>query len=333
VKASNSTIQIDENLAYNRIRLSIVASAYSFDRYNDLIDLLNGIKEQTYKEGEAIIVIDQNKELYGKISEYILLNNLHGIKLVFNSENRGLSYSRNIGVTHATGDIIAFIDDDAIPYPEWAEEILNTFNDDEIGAVTGDVIPLWEYKEMSWFPKELHWMISCSYIMTPHKKEEVERGFGTNMAFRKDLLYKVGMFDTNLGIKINNWVGGEDTDMFLSIKEIGKKVIFNPDAKVLHKVYAYRIGTKNIIKRAFNGGMSVAIMKNIRLYNIKRSTEHNYLKKIFFEFYPDAFKGLTMKSSVTSLKQIVIVSIVIMFEGLGYFYRIVIPTKFDKRTN
>lgn len=318
MKASNSTIQIDENLTYNRIRLSIVASAYSFDRYNDLIDLLNGIKEQTYKEGEAIIVIDQNKELYGKISEYILLNNLHGIKLVFNSENRGLSYSRNIGVTHATGDIIAFIDDDAIPYPEWAEEILNTFNDDEIGAVTGDVIPLWEYKEMSWFPKELHWMISCSYIMTPNKKEEVERGFGTNMAFRKDLLYKVGMFDTNLGIKINNWVGGEDTDMFLSIKEMGKKVIFNPDAKVLHKVYAYRIGTKNIIKRAFNGGMSVAIMKKVRRYKIKNSIEDAYLKGLLFKFYPNILKEFMKKPSVVPLKQMAIVSAVMIFESIGY---------------
>jgi len=112
---------------------------------------------------------------------------------------------------------------------------------------------------MSWFPKELHWMISCSYIMTPNQKEEVERGFGTNMAFKRYLLDDVGMFDTNLGIKGKNWVGGEDTDMFLSIKEAGKKVIFNPDARVLHKVYAYRISTKNIMKRAFDGGVSVAI--------------------------------------------------------------------------
>jgi len=306
------------------VKLSIVASAYSLDRYNDLIDLLNGIEQQTYKDGEIIIVIDESKELYNRTEEYISANNLHGMKLVFNSENKGLSYSRNIGITHATGDIIAFIDDDAIPDPEWAETIIHTFNDDDVGAVTGEVIPLWEHEEMSWFPKELHWMISCSYIMTPDQKEEVERGFGTNMAFKRDLLDDAGMFDTNLGIKGTNWVGGEDTDMFLSIKEAGKKVIFNPDARVLHKVYAYRIGTKNIMKRAFDGGVSVAIMKKVRRYDMKNSTEDAYLKRLLFEFYPKVFKELVRKSSMVPLKRMAVVGAVMMFEGVGYLYGMLI---------
>ena len=308
------------------VKLSIVASAYSLDRYNDLIDLLNGIEQQTYKDGEIIIVIDENKELYNRIDEYISSNNLHGMELVFNSENKGLSYSRNIGITHATGDIIAFIDDDAIPDPEWAETIINTFNDDDdVGAVTGEVIPLWEHEEMSWFPKELHWMISCSYIMTPDQKEEVERGFGTNMAFKRGLLDDAGMFDTNLGIKGNNWVGGEDTDMFLSIKEAGKKVIFNPDARVLHKVYAYRICTKNIMKRAFDGGVSVAVMKKVRRYDMKNSTEDAYLKRLLFGFYPKALKELVRKHSMVPLKQMAVVGAVMVFEGVGYLYGHVKP--------
>jgi len=58
------------------VKLSIVASAYSLDRY---------------KDGEIIIVIDENKELYNRTDEYISSNNLHGMKLVFNSENKGLS--------------------------------------------------------------------------------------------------------------------------------------------------------------------------------------------------------------------------------------------------
>lgn len=326
MNVSSSSISVCEKLTNERkIRLSIVVSAYSLDRYNDLVDLLNGVEKQTYREWEAIIVIDENKELYNKISEHISLNNFEGMKLIFNFKNKGLSFSRNIGVKHATGDIIAFIDDDAIPYPEWAEEILDVFNDDDVGAVTGDVVPMWEYEEMSWFPTELRWMISCSYIMTPNQIEEVERGFGTNMAFKKDLLYEVGMFDTSLGIKINNWVGGEDTDMFLSIKEAGKKVIFSPNAKVLHKVYAYRISTKNIIKRAFNGGVSVAIMKKVRRYKMKNSIEDAYLKRLFFKFYPNVFKEFVRKPSIVQLKQMSIIGAVIMFESLGYLHGSIKP--------
>lgn len=315
----NSTISIDERSTDARpIILDIIVSAYSFNRYNDLIDAINGIEQQNYKNREAIIVIDENKELYSKINEYILSNDLHAIKLVFNPDNKGLSYSRNIGIAHATGDIIAFVDDDAVPYPEWAETIVDTFRDDEVGAVTGDIIPLWEHEEMSWFPKELHWMISCSYTMTPNKKEETERGFGTNMAFKRDLLYKVGFFDTNLGIKINRWVGGEETDMFLRIREAGKKVIFNPNARVLHKIYSQRISNKNIIKRAFNGGLSVAIMMKVRQYNIKKSTENAYLRRLLFEFYPKTFKEFVKKPSVIPLKQMTIVGAVMVFELIGY---------------
>lgn len=301
--------------------LSVVVSAYSLKRLHDLTDVIDGIKNQTYNPIEAVIVIDESKELFDKINNHISINNLKNMQVIFNPENKGLSYSRNIGIKYSNGSIVAFIDDDAVPSVNWAKCVIETFNEDpQIGAVTGDIIPLWEYENMSWFPKELFWMISCSYIMTPTKKEEVERGFGTNMAFNRQLLLEVGMFNTNLGIKANNWIGGEDTDMFLNIKEKGKKVMFNPDARVLHKIYVHRTNTKNIIKRAFNGGVSVAIMKKVRKYNMKNSIENTYLKCLLLEFYPKKFVEILRKPSVIPLKQIVIVSAVMIFESMGYLH-------------
>lgn len=304
-----------------RKKISIIVSTYSLDRFSDIVDLLKSIKIQTYNNIETIIVIDENKELQNKIKNYI--SNNADIKVIFNPKNKGLSSSRNIGIINATGDVIAFIDDDAIPDPKWAEAVISTFENDDIGAVAGYIVPLWEHKNMSWFPKELFWMISCSYIMTPEHKCEVERGFGVNMAFKKDVFCKTGMFDTNLGINDKKWIGGEDTAMFLSVRDIGKKVMFNPDAKVLHKVYHYRIGLKNLIKRAFNGGLSVVMMKNIRKYNAENinSTENKYLMKLFLESYPNMFKKLPVRPKDIS-KQIIAVSLVIIAESLGYLYGI-----------
>lgn len=305
------------------MKISIIISTYSTDRYGDLVNLLESIKIQIYKDIEIIIIIDEDKELYSKI-EGIVCNRYENIKTIFNPENKGLSYSRNLGIIYATGDIVAFTDDDAIIDPKWAEVVVNMFGNDDVGAATGDVIPLWEYENMSWFPRELHWMISCSYVMTPNCKCEIERGFGTNMSFKKSLIDKIGMFNTCLGIKGKNWVGGEDTDMFLRVRDAGKKVLFDPDAKVLHKIYSHRVNTRNIIKRAFNGGISLAAMSKVRRYDIYGSTENSYISVLLFEFYPKGFRKLVHKP-LESIKQMIAVTLVIIAESIGYLSEMYLP--------
>ena len=157
------------------MRLSTIISTYSSNRYFDLIELIDALKKQIDGYDEIIIVVDTNQRLYTNIKDHILKYSNSNIKVIFNPENKGLSHSRNIGIHNSNGDILAFIDDDAIPYPNWTNEITKTFcKDDKIGAVTGDIIPIWEDNNMFWFPKELHWMISCSYTLTPKKEEEIE---------------------------------------------------------------------------------------------------------------------------------------------------------------
>jgi GT2 family glycosyltransferase len=311
--------------------LSVVVSAFSLGRIGDLIDLLDGLAKQTYREMETIVIIDESHELFSKISDYTKNNHYNNVRTVFNPCNNGLSYSRNLGIENATGEVIAFIDDDAVPYSNWADSIVKTFEEDEtIGAVTGDIIPLWENEDMSWFPKELHWMISCSYVMTPTVKQEFERGFGANMSFRKVVFDKVGFFDTNFGINGKKWVGGEDTDMFLRVKKLGMKIVFNPGACVHHKIYKYRIQTKNIIKRAYNGGFSVALMKNELQYKMSDSTENEYLKHLLFKFYPAKITSLLNTNRLIELKAINAVTLVIISETFGFCYGIIynhIPRK------
>lgn len=310
--------------------LSVIVSAYSLERFHDLADVIDGISNQAYSPIETIIIIDENKELFNKVNEYIKVKNLENVHTIFNSENKGLSYSRNIGIKSSHGSIIAFIDDDAVPSIDWAKNIVETFNEDSlIGAVTGDVTPQWECSDMSWFPRELYWMLSCSYVMTPKEKKEFERGFGTNMAFKKNIFDKIGVFNTNLGINGKKWVGGEDSDMFLKVKKAGMKILFNPEICVRHKIYSYRIKTKNLAKRAFNGGYSVFLMKKLTNYSLYDSTEHQYMKHIIFKFFPLTVRNISSKNPLISIKQMFIVSVVLFseFSGLvyGYFDSLITP--------
>jgi glycosyltransferase involved in cell wall biosynthesis len=301
--------------------LSVVISAYSLDRYDDLTSVLNGLKKQTYKYFETIVVIDENKELINKINEYIEANGIKNTTLIFNPKNRGLSYSRNVGIKNTSGSIVAFIDDDATPADDWVKNIIDTFLENEsIGAVTGDVVPLWENESMAWFPKELYWMISCSYVMTPTMKTEVERGFGTNMAFRRAIFDKIGCFDTYLGINGKKWIGGEDTAMFLKIKSANFKVIFNPKIRVQHKIYLSRLNPRNIAKRSFNGGYSVALMKKGIKYKLQGSTENEYLKYIFFTSSQKYLINFIKSPSKIVFYQMISICVVLFFESSGYFF-------------
>jgi glycosyltransferase involved in cell wall biosynthesis len=307
----------------NSVKLSIIISIYSINRYLDLLDLLRAIKNQTSEWFECIVVVDENEILLKKIDAFLLYQDIKCARTIYNSKNKGLAYSRNIGIKHARGEIVGFIDDDAIPFPKWADSIIETFNDETIGAVAGEIIPLWEYEEMSWFPKILYWMISCSYKPNPGTKVETERGFGTNMAFRKDLVNSIGGFDVNLGINGKKWIGGEDTSMFLRVKASGKKVVFDPDVIVWHKITLNRINLINIMKRAINGGISLAALQKAEEYNVKKSTETDYLRKIFSEFFPNSIKYFVNTGSLTSLKQMFVVGMVVSLEGLGYAYGLI----------
>jgi GT2 family glycosyltransferase len=303
--------------------LSIVVNTCSMTRYDHIIKLLCRIKEQTHKDIETIIVVDQNGVLYEKIKVFIdsTFPDDHSIKLIHNPRNMGLSHGRNIGIANASGKIIVFTDDDAFPDSHWLEEIATTFDEDEnIGGVVGEVIPYWEKNGMEWFPRELYWMISCSYVLTPTEKQEVERGFGVNMAFRKSLIVQTGMFDMNFGIKNGRWIGGDDTNMFLKIKGSGNKIIYNPSAIVHHSIEANRIRLKAIARRAFNGGYSVSLLKKIKQYRMVNSTENGYLRLLLFRFYPEMLKDLVLRRSGVPFKKMTYVTTAIVFEGLGYAY-------------
>lgn len=298
--------------------LSVIISTFSIERLNDINEILDHLNKQFKNSFELIIIVDCDSRYYRELS-----NSLHRRHLrfkacvIFNPINNGLSYSRNIGVTNAKGHFVAFLDDDALPEPQWTKEVIDAF-DEGVGAVTGDVFPLWESPEMSWFPKELFWMISCSYTLCPKEKKTFDRGFGVNMAFRRDSVLRSGMFDERLGINKSRWVGGEDTAMFIKIKESGEKIIFNPLARVHHKIPARRVYLKSLIKRAYSGGVSIAILSSVNEYRLLNSTESTYSKDLFYRFYPSSVRSCVRDLSIMPIKRMFYVSLCSTLVVLGY---------------
>jgi GT2 family glycosyltransferase len=155
-----------------------------------------------------------------------------------------MTRSRNEGLRHCRGAIVAFLDDDAYPRPGWLAALLRAFAEHpEAAAVAGRTcngLP----GEDDAAPGEIGRLhadgsLSGNFAASVPETIEVDHGIGANMAFRREVLDELGGFrDDMLG------VGGvrEDTDMFLRVRALGGKVLFAPDAVVDHVGAAHAHG-------------------------------------------------------------------------------------------
>jgi len=283
------------------------------DRFRDITELLDIIQSQTYRNIEAIFVAERSPELAKSIRDYAQEKAYANVLVLYNEGEWGVSSARNLGIRQASGKILAFVDDDALLFPDWAEETSKAYTEDNsIIGLTGPIIPLWEDDSMSWFPREFYWIFSCTYWDWA-RPTEVRNGYGTNISFRREAFEQCGLFKTSLGIKgygESGWqgVGGEETEFSLRVKhQTGKRIVYHPNIKVKHKVYRYKLSSSFIRKRAYWEGYAKAMFN--RLYHSENkgkealSTEHELLHRIFFKSMPNSLK-LLFSQPVVALRRL-----------------------------
>lgn len=144
----------------------------------------------------------------------------------------GPSDKRDMGAKHSTGDILAFIDDDAYPSKSWLKEAAKHFDDPEIAAVGGPAIT----PNSDGFLQRASGHVyssfmgggSYTYRYVPKEQREVDDYPSCNFIVRKSVFQEVGGFDTKF------WPG-EDTKLCLEItSKLGKKIIYDPKVLVYH---------------------------------------------------------------------------------------------------
>ena len=313
-------------------KISIIVTSYTMNRLRDIIDLLESIQAQTYHNIETVIVIERSPELADSIKQHIAEKDYPNMRVLFNQGQWGVSSARNLGVENVEADIIAFVDDDALLFPNWAEDTVKTYAEDSsiIGA-TGPIMPLWEHKSMSWFPQEFYWIFSCTHLDT-EEKTEVRNGYGTNMSFRQEAFKSGQLFRTSLGIKgreQKGWQepGAEETDFSIRVKrKTGKRIIYNPRIKVEHKVFRYRLRTGFIAKRAYWEGYAKAMLNQwyrpTKSEAAVLSTEYELLRRILFGLLPRIMKGIFNQPLIAMRQLMATVTILSCVAGGYLSYRI-----------
>jgi glycosyltransferase involved in cell wall biosynthesis len=237
------------------VRVSVVIPTFS--RSSTISKAVEKILENTVQPDE-IIVVDQSPDnlTFEVLSKFIETGTVTYIKEAFPS----LSKARNIGWRKATGDVIAFTDDDAMVALNWIETIKRSFEqkDLNIGVLGGKVVPLYEEKNPDWaFPKRWEYFLPV-YDQGNSLENFREGAFpaGVNYSIYRSLLEKFNGFDESIGPQSGRKVQipCEDAELALRLKQSGFNLVYNPGCVVHHPVSLSRQNPDFLNKRVLEDG-------------------------------------------------------------------------------
>lgn len=211
------------------MKLSVIVVTYQ--RPDCVRRCLECLMNQSRHPDEVIVVDASNDRLTAEVvagfAEVIYLRNESGFGR--------MTASRNIGLLHASGDIIAFVDDDAFAEPGWAEAIVAGYSEDAVGAVGGRALnrrpgeaEIGRDQVGKVLANGVH---TGHFAADPGRMIDVDHIMGCNMSFRRGVLAELGGFREDYpgisGVR-------EDTDMSLRVAALGYRLVFNPAAVVDH---------------------------------------------------------------------------------------------------
>lgn len=160
-----------------------------------------------------------------------------------------MSESRQIGLAAATGDIVAYIDDDAYVAPDWLERLVGAYSDPTVAGVGGRAdngIPGESETGIGSIGRLLpNGDITGFFAADPGRRIEVDHFLGANQSYRRSVLQSIG------GIR-GNYPGTclrEESDTCLRLRAAGHRLIFDPSVLVRHVAAPYQIGGKRFDRR------------------------------------------------------------------------------------
>jgi len=196
-------------------RVSVVVCTYNGAR--TIRDCLDGLSRLDYPDYEVIVVDDGSTDATGVIARQ------YDCRLI-QTENQGLANARNTGLAAATGEIIAYLDDDAYPDPDWLTYLAATFLRTPYAGVGGpNIAPPGDGPIAECVARAPGGPVHV--LVTDREAEHIP---GCNMAFRKSCLEAIGGFDPQFR------TAGDDVDVCWRLQERGWALGFHPAAMVWH---------------------------------------------------------------------------------------------------
>ncbi len=299
------------------MQVSVVICTYAMERYDVFSACVESVLAQTYEPLEVVIVVDGNDEVFERVQADF--GEEERTVLHCNEENQGISYSRTKGAKIATGEVVAFIDDDAVAEPDWVAELASVYDDRSVLAVGGHVAPDWLIEKPDFFPAEFYWLVGCDERGMGEHMAELRNTYGSNISFRREIFLNVGGYDENTGRKGDRHIQAHEAPVCIRMaNRYGRGVIYNTNAVVHHKLFAYRGDFRWLVFRSFWQGYSKRIMD--LLLPEAAGDKNEYLKQLLCRFVPARVGSLVRDPSTPKLKQLLTIFIFTAAVGFGYLY-------------
>jgi glucosyl-dolichyl phosphate glucuronosyltransferase len=253
-----------------------IICAYTLERWDEIRDAVESLRRQTRPADEVILVSDHNPDLLDRaraaFPEVVCLANIG---------TKGLSGARNTGVDAATGDIVAFLDDDASADDDWVARMLDAYRDEDVIGVGGGVVPAWRAPRPNWFPDEFLWVVGCSYAGLPVTRAEIRNPIGANMSFRRAVFASAGAFDPMMGRLGKDAAGCEETEFSIRARKAspGTRIVLEPGALCHHNVPTDRVTRTYFRRRCRAEGRSKALVSQLAGTDQALDTERRYVSR------------------------------------------------------
>lgn len=295
-------------------RISVVICAYTEKRWDQLVTAVDSVVRQTLPPFEIVVVIDHNPDLLARARSAFA-----SAVVVPNDEERGLSGARNTGVAECGGEIVAFLDDDAVAAPDWLEQLAAGYDDPLVLGTGGSISPDWHPERPSWFPEEFDWVVGCTYRGMPEKPSPVRNLIGANMSFRREVLVEVGGFQSGMGRVGTIPAGCEETELCIRSLQMWPDgvLLYEPAARVRHWVASERARRDYFASRCYAEGMSKALVSKSVGSRDGLSTEAAYTLNVL----PTGFlRGLTdvVRGDLSGLGRAIAIAMGLAITTLGY---------------
>ncbi len=239
--------------------LSISAIICTHNRDQYLGAAIDSLLAQTLHDIEIIVVDNGSTDSTAEVVQPRLSDSR--LRYVY-EPTLGLSTARNTGAKTAKGDILAYLDDDAVASPQWLASLLEVYeNNSRVAIAGGKVTLLWPpgvVRPPAWLSDDLASGLGAydlgermQYIKNPSLTPR-----GLNYSLRKTFLDSVGGFDVNLGRVGKNLLSNEELHMTQLALKNGWHVVYVPNALAAHNVAPARLKPGWFLSRSWWQGIS-----------------------------------------------------------------------------
>jgi glucosyl-dolichyl phosphate glucuronosyltransferase len=237
------------------VLLSVVICSYN--RRDYITGAMDSLYRQTLdKDDYEVIVVDNNSkdDTEARCREY--MGTHPEARFLYLSESRqGASFARNTGAALAQGELLVFMDDDAVAAPDFLEKIRAFYRSHpDVGGLGGRIIPRYIPSEPAWMSPYVSSLVgNFDYSPVPVEFSPQRYPLESNMVVRKSDFDSVGGFNTNLpGVKGTLRIGGEGKEFFFKLKTLGRSIWYDPAIRVEHVVEVKKL-TREYLYRVASG--------------------------------------------------------------------------------